>query len=151
MKEIEKFVCVLYGGAKSKFQDVDDLQAFMLKSKCEEKNSFSVINNIDFASFPPSKACLIKHIRRVNYQVLIWKLAKQPIYELPKPSNGHGWLPNGEPYWCPSEWVLPPTFADILEENQLENESDSDSEDDSDRDNQSDSGSDSDNSDSDED
>ena len=114
--EIEKFVCVLYGGVKTKLSSVDELRAFMLKVKCDEKYSLSVIKNVDFAAFPPSKACLIEHIRRVNYQVRIWKMANHPIYELSQLSDGHGWLENGEPRWCGPEWILPPSFADILDD-----------------------------------
>ena len=90
----------------------------MLKKKCDEKYSFSVINNVDFASFPPIRPSLVQHTLRVNYQVRIWKLATEAISEIPKPWEGHGWLENGEPNWCHPEWILPPTFADILEETQ---------------------------------
>ena len=76
---LEKFVCILYGGVKTKFVSVDELRAFMLKNKCDEKYSFSIVNNVDFAAFPPNKASLVEHILRVNYQVCIWKLAKEAM------------------------------------------------------------------------
>ena len=124
--EIERFVCVLYGGVKTKLSSVDELRAFMLKVKCDENYSLSVIKNVDFAAFPPSRACLIEHIRRVNYQVRIWKMANIPIYEIPKPSDGHGWLENGEPRWCGPEWILPPSFADILDDSRSNHLDDTD-------------------------
>ena len=114
--EIERFVCVLYGGVKTKLSSVDELRAFMLKAKCDENYSLSVIKNVDFAAFPPSKACLIEHIRRVNYQVRIWKMANHAIYELPKLSDGHDWVENGEPRWCGPEWILSPPFTDVLDD-----------------------------------
>ena len=43
-------------------------------------------------------------------------MANVAVYDLPKPSDGHGWLENGEPRWCEPEWILPPSFADVLEE-----------------------------------
>ena len=98
----------------------------MLKNKCDEKYSFSVVNNVDFAAFPPNKASLVQHILRVNYQVRIWKLAKEAISEVPKLWHGHGWLENGEPNWCNPEWILPPSFADILDENSFDEEDEDD-------------------------
>ena len=113
---LEKFVCSLYGGKKSKIERVDELRAFLMKSKCDDKFSFSNINNIDFSAFPPSRACLEQHVRRVNYQVRIWKLANVQINEVPKPSEGHGWTMDGEPLWCDDDWILPSSLADIVAE-----------------------------------
>ena len=74
------------------------------------------MNNVDFAAFPPSKACLEQHIRRVNYQVRIWKLANVPISDVPNPWEGHGWQETGEPLWCSPGWILPSSMADMIGE-----------------------------------
>ena len=129
--DLEKFVCLMYGGSKCKIEKVDELRAFIMKSKCDDKFSFSTVNNIDFSAFPPSRACLEQHVRRVNYQVRIWKLANIQISEVPKPWEGHGWKEDGEPLWCGADWILPSSLADIVgEEAQATEECDDDGEED---------------------
>ena len=55
------------------------------------------MSNIDFSQFPLCGKTLSQHIRRVNYQTGIWKLA-----HIPQPYI-HGWTENNEklvPVWC---------------------------------------------------
>ena len=59
------------------------------------------------------------HIRRVNYQTGIWKLAhiSQPYIHLA--INGHGWTENNEklvPVWCQGP-IIPIDMIDIAKEN----------------------------------
>ena len=42
-------------------------------------------------SLPPTQDALQLHLQRVNHQVLIWKMAKQPCNPLPT-LEGNGWL-----------------------------------------------------------
>ena len=117
---LQKFVCAIYGGKKSKITNVDELQHFLIKSKCDESVTGTNIRNIDLSTLPPSNACLEQHIRRANYQTWIWKLANIANYALPNAWDGHGWCKNGEPYWCHDDDILPPVLADKLECNDME-------------------------------
>ena len=45
---------------------------------------------IDLALLPPSKRALQMHIKRANFQAHIWRLANQPIPDIPSPV-GRGW------------------------------------------------------------
>jgi hypothetical protein len=113
---LEKFVCALYG--KPKFQNIDALRHFLLKSKCHSDGddlTVKVNTNIDLSGMPPSRKCLIEHIKRANYQARIWRMGDIPISDLPKPWENHGWLESGEPCWCPPDFIVPKSLVDILE------------------------------------
>ena len=74
------------------------------------------MSNIDFSQFPLCRKTLSQHIRRVNYQTGIWKLAhiSQPYIYLA--INGHGWTESNEklvPVWCQG----PIISIDIAKEN----------------------------------
>ena len=81
--ELEIFVCAIYGSKK--IAKIDEFRHFLLKSKCSDDISApegrsddisaTTIQNLDLTTLPPSRACLIVHIRRANYQVRIWKTA----------------------------------------------------------------------------
>ena len=61
------------------------------------------MSNIDFNQFPLCRNTLSQHIRRVNYQTGIWKLAHIPQPYIHLAINGHGWTENNEklvPVWC---------------------------------------------------
>ena len=47
------------------------------------------VSNIDFSQFPLCRKTLSQHIRRVNYQTGIWKLAHIPQPYIPPAINGH--------------------------------------------------------------
>ena len=47
-------------------------------------------------NLPPNKDCLYHHIRRSNYQTLIWKMSFDAVINAPDPAE-HGWIiDNGE-------------------------------------------------------
>lgn len=110
---LEGFTCSLYGSTKC--DSIDELRLLSIKSKCRDKDmSLSIDTKIDFLVIPPSKACLVEHIKRSNYQTRLWRLAYQAMQNVPKPWHGHGWQENGEPMWCPQNKILPPSLTDIL-------------------------------------
>ena len=83
------------------------------------------------AKLPPCRRSLEQHIRRVNYQMGIWKRAHLVNTDIPVPIDGHGWtLVNGklEPLWYEGH-VLPQQLADIAEKSvYVDDDSDSDEE-----------------------
>jgi hypothetical protein len=116
---VERFTC----------KSVNELRYMRLDAKCSGKLSAST--RVDIGSLPPCQSTLQEHLKRVNFQVGIWKRAHVPQPELPDPTcpmHGHGWtIEDGvfQPKWSGSE-VLPHELADILETIDEDEESDSD-------------------------
>ena len=120
----------MYGN--SRFTSVDELRLFKLKEKCEGKPT-TVMRNIDMSALPLCRKCLIQHVRRVNYQLSIWKNSHIAQPNIPVASERHGWTRvNGvlQPLWI-EEQVLPQRLADILQDT-IDADSDEDCEEDSD-------------------
>ena len=74
-------------------------------------------------------------MRRVNYQVAIWKQALLAQPEIPDPSDNHGWIWKEnilEPKWTSGN-ILPQQIVDVLDE-QIHPDDDDDDDDDGDSD-----------------
>ena len=75
--------------------------------------------SIDLSTFPPCKRVLVQHIKRVNFQVCIWKRAHENNPAIPSPlDNGfHLNSENGklEPLWFEGD-VIPKALIDVLVE-----------------------------------
>ena len=72
---------------------------------------------------PPCRMSLREHIKRTNYQALIWNRADQADPDIPSP-DGHGWClseGNLEFVWC-SGSPMPQELIDILDEHVEEDE-----------------------------
>ena len=114
--DLESFTCAMYGFPR--FNNIDELRLFLLKKKCGNSNLLTVSNNVDIASLPPCKKSLEQHIKRVNYQVAIWKRSHIANPDIPPPTEGHGWTHHDgylEPLWIDGD-TLPLELIDILEE-----------------------------------
>jgi hypothetical protein len=72
---IERLVCSMYNTAVN---SIDEARYEVFKTGSSEK------------SLPPNHDALKMHIKRVNYQSRIWRLALAPIVQCPGPS-GNGW------------------------------------------------------------
>ncbi len=132
--EVEELTCALYG--KPRFKSVNELRFHLLKAKCGNKETIDYKKNIDFGTFPPCKASLLEHVRRVNYQVAIWKHAHIALPEVPSPAENHGWVWKDdvlEPLWT-SGSILPQKLVDILDEGNADTEDRNSDVDDSDLD-----------------
>ena len=71
---------------------------------------------MDMGTLPPYRKCQIQHVRRINYQLSIWKNSHIAQPSIPVPSERHGTTRvNGvlEPLWIEGQ-VLPQRLADIL-------------------------------------
>ena len=69
------------------------------------------------ATLPPCKKGLVEHIRRVNYQIAIWKSAHIAQPDIPDPSENHGWTKKTgvlEPLWFKEEDVVPESMVDVV-------------------------------------
>ena len=115
LKDIEHFVCCLYGFQR--FKSIDQVRVHILRKKCEKNGVLDPKKNIDLANLPPCFSSLKQHIKQVNYQVRIWKLAEENFPERPQPTN-HGWKLTEmglEPLWS-EENILPTQLVDLLED-----------------------------------
>ena len=129
--KLEEFTCALYG--KLRHKSVDDLRYDILQQKCGGPDgSIDVTRNIDLGQLPLCASVLHQHIRRVNYQVAIWKRANIPQPDIPNPTNGHGWRVgdggNLEPLWFEGD-ILPVNHAAMETDTDSDSSSDADSDD----------------------
>lgn len=105
---------------------MDEYRVIMMKEKCDDK-PITVSRNIDMGTLPPCRKCLIQHIKRVNFQVAVWKNAHIAMPNMPVNMENHGWTRtdgNMEPLWIEGD-ILPQQLFGILEET-LEADSDDD-------------------------
>lgn len=125
--ELEEFTCAMYG--KARFRSVNELRLFRIKEKCDDK-PIDALRNVEMAILPPCRNCLIQHIRRVNYQVSIWKNAHIAQPNIPTPSEDHGWTRVNEmiePLWIQGD-ILPSSMVDMLQDTLEEESSEEDEE-----------------------
>lgn len=126
--DVERFTCRLYGNCR--ITKVNQLRYISLQSKCGGKgSSLKKSSNVDLSSLPPCQSSLQQHIRRVNYQVGIWKRAHIYKPNIPSPISGHGWtVEDGvmQPKWMEGD-MMPQELIDILEETIEETDSESES------------------------
>ena len=81
-QHLEKFVCALYG--QDGISHVNEARYRLFK-----------LGNFSDENLPPNKDCLYHHIRRVNYQTLIWKKSFDAVINAPDPAE-HGWVINND-------------------------------------------------------
>ena len=109
--KLDSFTCAMYGKA-AKASNVYELRHIRINELCSKTN-YLTSGNVDMASLPPCERSLKQHIKRVNHQVGIWKIAHIPQPRIPKASQGHGWEVNDgklDPIWfekiCFHEYLL---------------------------------------------
>jgi hypothetical protein len=97
---MEAFTCLLYGGKE--ISCVNDLRLI----RSEESAVQRVKRLMPQKILPPCRNCLREHLKRVNYQVGIWKRAHvaKPVY--PEPTHDNGWQ-------C-VDGMIEPKWHDIL-------------------------------------
>ena len=83
-----------------------------------EDESLRQPKNFDTSSVPPLQGSLNEHLKRANFQAAIWKRAHLPEYDVPAPTDGHGWeVSEGsmKPKWNSTD-ILPQSIVDLLAE-----------------------------------
>lgn len=74
---MEQFVCALYGQKSCKSVDLCRYNCLKIGFKTD-------------STIPPNKDCIIKHIKRANYQAAIHRNSLRNFMNIPLPTN-HGW------------------------------------------------------------
>ena len=90
INELEQFVYCMYG--KPKYTSVNKLRydLFIQKYQPTSGNLLTSGDGIDLSLLPPCRDSLSMHIRRANYQALVWNSAQDCFPDIPEPI-GHGW------------------------------------------------------------
>ena len=116
LNDLDEFTCCLYG--KPRVKTVNEMRFVMMNELCSKNdNNLDRLKVVDMAKLPPCRRSLEQHIRRVNFQVAIWKRAHIATPDVPSPNDGHGWtLLEGklEPLWYVGR-VLPHELTDIAD------------------------------------
>ena len=116
LDDLEEFTCNIYG--QYMIRSVNELRHNKIQNRCEGQSS-DALKNIDLASLPPCRLSLVNHIKRVNYQVGIWKRSHVSQPDIPEPFDHHGWTKeDGQivPDWFEGQHLVPPVLTDTLVE-----------------------------------
>ena len=92
--ELEEFTCSTYKPRGSHLT-VDDLRYELVLIKCCGKDNQLGLNlkkSTELPFFPPPRACLREHLKRVNYEEDIWKRARISKPIIPLPTGNNGWI-----------------------------------------------------------
>ena len=122
---IEEFTCRIYG--QNKENEVNSVRFMKINEICGSKKNQASVKNFDMSSLPPCRRTLETHIKRVNYQVGIWKRSHVANPEIPDPED-HGWIKINEilqPQWFEGSDI--PEKLEELESGDLSEDDDSDS------------------------
>ena len=90
-----------------------------------EEDKLSSKSKVDFSRLPPCNDSMSAHSDRVNYRLFHFKKSHVPLYDCPRPHDGHGWIKDNdflEPQWSRGS-ILPPSMVDILEKSDVDEES----------------------------
>ena len=128
---LEHFVCLLYQ-KRTPTTNINTLRylKFAQRFKAKSGKPLSSYNGTDMSVLPPCRDSLRQHVKRSNYQALIWYRADQAMQRIPHP-DGHGWeIEDGRLTikWTDGD-LMPQELTDILVE-QPDQEDQDDSEDD---------------------
>ena len=87
--QMEAFTCLLYVGKE--VSCVNGLRYKIRGKCCSTGETFDASKNIDLGVLPLCRNYLREHLKRLNYQVGIWKRAHiaKPVY--PEPTHDNGW------------------------------------------------------------
>ena len=76
----------------------------------ECRNSLFKSGNYSHDVLPPTWDCLLKHIKRANYQTVVWNQSLSPYMDI-QSSNGNGWILYGEDKIL---WMILPAAPDSV-------------------------------------
>ena len=86
---IEEFTCRLYG-VGPRVKQVGVAREIKVKNICGSNVDLRPGLSIDLSTFAPCRRVLAQHIKRVNFQVCIWRRALDHFPEIPSPLD-HGY------------------------------------------------------------
>ena len=105
---------------------MNELLYIRIKELCAKDNQLNPSKKVDLGILSPCRRSLEQHIKRVNYQVGVWKRAHIAHPVVPDVRVGHGWhLVDGklEPLWFTGN-IRPQQLIDIIDD-QVQSDEDS--------------------------
>lgn len=115
--DLDEFACALHGSPRTR--SVNELRFMKMRDLyAKDDDRLTCSSTVGMGNLPPCRRSLQQHIRRVNFQVGIWKRAHIANAGTPEANDGDGWaLVQGrlEPLWYDGD-VLPQQLADIAED-----------------------------------
>ena len=76
--QCKAFICDLYARSRMNLHTVDELRYFLFCQNRKQKNEL----------LPPTSDSLLQHLKRVNYQMFVWRKALTAIQLPPKVTDG---------------------------------------------------------------
>ena len=119
--ELEQFVCCMYG--KPKYSTVNKLRYHLFIQKYQPTSGSLLTSGdgIDLSLLPSCRDSLYMHIKRANYQTLLWNSAQERFPGIPEPI-GHGWTTDDKGKltydWACGD-IMPQELIDIISETEL--------------------------------
>lgn len=116
-RKLENFTCLLYKGVVT--DDINKLrhEKYLERFSVKSGGVLSSYTGVDMSLLPPCHRSLRMHIKRANYQALIWYQADHPNPNIPQPEE-HGWrIASGqlEINWTDGD-LMPQDLVDLLPE-----------------------------------
>lgn len=129
LSTLQQLTCSLYG--MPQIDSVNECRYNKLTALCctDNLNVIQPSKKFDTAFIPPAYVSFVEHVKRVNYQVGIWKRSHQNFPVIPIPTEDQGWITNDngvlQPKWF-SRDMLPQTIINELssDDNQTNTEDD---------------------------
>ena len=92
LSSLQKLTCSLYG--MPKVSDVNECRYNKLTALCctDNLNIVKPTKQFDTAFIPHAYVSFVEHVKRVNYQVGIWKRSHENFPCIPKPTDNQGWI-----------------------------------------------------------
>ena len=111
----------MYGFSR-RIKHVDEAREVKIKKMCGSTLEIQQGLSVDLSTFPPCKRVLLQHMKRVNFQVCVWKRAHENYPEIPSPLD-HGFYINEEsgklePLWFDGD-VIPRVLVDVFAEEEI--------------------------------
>ena len=118
-QNLEAFTCLLYGSKSGVNTSINKLRYTMFTTRFTPNGQLlSSESGIDLSLLPPCASSLRMHIKRVNYQCLIWNRAGMTYPSLPEPEDSNGWILCDGMLQC--KWtdgdMLPQELVDLIVE-----------------------------------
>lgn len=112
----------LYGFSRP-VKKVDEVREVNVKKMCGSSPELHKDLFVDLSTFSPCKRVLLQHMRRVSFQVCVWKRAHEH-YPHAYPPLDHWFYLNTEtgklePLWFEGD-VIPKALVDVLEEEETD-------------------------------
>ena len=86
---LKSMCCALYG--KVSFSSVNDFRFFIVQIKYDI-DELHPSHSVDIGILLPWRSTLVEHIKRVNYQIEIWKRSYILCPDIPEKTESHRWL-----------------------------------------------------------